>query len=493
MSRWIMAKNTYRVNKENFSSKLSVKRRMSTRTSGFKSHPDTTGGEVKYESVVTYELKRGHFLKMIFSFDNITFQPNYFIGFGGWIYYQGNIDLSYNCAPYIRHRAENTISGDWHAIGAIYKIKNETQIEHFELLIKANSDSVLAFWGFDCGTIHHKYITDTLHNKPSLLDNLYAISPEANFIKDKGNILYKSNYSRNNFVEYIDLPEINIDNVSIQLKSCNRCARYLPINYPNERHTLSFSNHCVSRAPCNHPGFGKLRIIDKNTKEESYLNLHFGFQLECRFCKKFEVNAPHNPQRTVDQMKEDGIRRRNFEQLLSELFGENPQIQYRANTGRELATDIWEKFNKKCFKCKKYLSSPQDMHLDHTRPLALLWPLDDTATCLCADCNSQKSDKFPSEFYNDEELNQLSKITNVSLEDLRNNVPNMIAVEKIISNIDKVIYDFCTKPALLRESSGKIPAELLLKSLQRVLDMTKYKGQYDLITIFNNRTTESNI
>ena len=490
MSGWIMTKNVYRANKENFSSKLSIKRRSSTRTSGFKSHPNATGGEVKYESVKTYKLKQGHFLKIIFNFDNINFQPNDFIGLGGWVYYRGNIDLSYNWNPNIRHRAVNTISGDWHAIGIIYKIKNETNIEHCEVLIKAKSDSILAFWNINCGTILHKYITDTLKTKPSLLNNLYTIAPEANFIKNTGSVLYKSNYTKSEYIEHIDIPENDTDNVDILLKSCNRCARYLPINYPNERHTLSFSNHCVSRAPCNHTGFGKLRIIGNNIKDESYLDLHFGFQLECRFCKKFEVNAAHNPQRTADQMKEDGIRRRNFELLLSELFGENPQIKYRANTGRELATDIWEKFEKKCFKCKKNLPSPQDMHLDHTRPLALLWALDDTATCLCADCNSQKSDKFPSEFYTNDELIQLSKITNVSLDDLRSNAPNIIAVEKIISNIDKVLYDFCFRPALLKENAGKIPAELLLKSLQRVIDMTKYKGQYDLIEMFKNRNNK---
>lgn len=121
------------------------------------------------------------------------------------------------------------------------------------------------------------------------------------------------------------------------------------------------------------------------------MQLEYGYQLECRFCKKYEVNAAHNPQRTAAQMKEDGARRRAFELLLTAIFDKSPQLMYREKfNGRELTDDIWLKFGKKCFNCSTELESPKDMHLDHTRPLALLWPLDETATCLCGSCNSQK-------------------------------------------------------------------------------------------------------
>ncbi len=74
------------------------------------------------------------------------------------------------------------------------------------------------------------------------------------------------------------------------------------------------------------------------------------------------------------------------------------------NVGSEFDVYIWENFDKKCFKCKKELSTPKEMDLDHTLPLAYLWPLDSTATCLCPSCNSSKSDKFPKDFYTNKEL-----------------------------------------------------------------------------------------
>ncbi len=98
-------------------------------------------------------------------------------------------------------------------------------------------------------------------------------------------------------------------------------------------------------------------------------------QLECRFCKKFEVNAAHNPQRTMAQMKEDAARRRAFELLIEALEGGSAQLRYRHSTGRELSDDVYSNFEGECFKCGEPLKG-RSWHLDHTRPLALLWPLD---------------------------------------------------------------------------------------------------------------------
>jgi hypothetical protein len=119
--------------------------------------------------------------------------------------------------------------------------------------------------------------------------------------------------------EYRDAPP-----VEITLKSCNRCARFLPINISNERNHLSFSNHCVAAKsrPCSHSSFGRLR----EAEGERVLKLEYGYQLECRFCKKFVVNAALNPQRTAAQMKEDAQRRRAFEALLAELYKASPTL-----------------------------------------------------------------------------------------------------------------------------------------------------------------------
>ncbi|WKZ26089.1 MAG: hypothetical protein QY322_02135 [bacterium] len=40
-------------------------------------------------------------------------------------------------------------------------------------------------------------------------------------------------------------------------KSCNRCARFLPIDVENESNSLGFSNHCKKKAPCVHNAFSR--------------------------------------------------------------------------------------------------------------------------------------------------------------------------------------------------------------------------------------------
>ena len=112
--------------------------------------------------------------------------------------------------------------------------------------------------------------------------------------------------------------------VELTTKSCNRCGRYLPINFPGERNHLSFSNHCTRNdlLPCKHGSFGTLKQPDTNET----LRLTNGFQLECRFCKRYTVNGQLNPQRSAAQMKEDAHRRRGFELLLAELYGANEHL-----------------------------------------------------------------------------------------------------------------------------------------------------------------------
>ena len=258
----------------------------------------------------------------------------------------------------------------------------------------------------------------------ALTETICECSTRPNFYSIEGDVSIELSFDLN-----------KTSSTYIYLKSCNRCARFLPININNERHHLSFSNHCVAehRRPCSHGGFGRL----KNIETDQTIQLEYGYQLECRFCKKYEVNAAHNPQRTAAQMKEDGARRRSFELLLTAIFERSPQLMYREKfSGRELTDDIWLKFGKKCFNCSTELESPNDMNLDHTRPLALLWPLDETATCLCGSCNSQKRDRAPSEFYSPEKLVDLSKITGLSLNELQSPSPNLNAVEYLIANLD---------------------------------------------------------
>jgi len=340
-----------------------------------------------------------------------------------------------------------------------------------QVTFSASKAASIAFFELGCGVVSHKHLDDA---RPELLKNMYQFSPEAHFFSADGEV-------------EIDAPDSEGKSAKLYLKSCNRCARFLPINRDDELIHLSFSNHCKAdhRRPCSHTGFGKLTNIE--TKER--VQLEYGYQLECRFCKKFEVNAAHNPQRTAAQMKEDGARRRALELLLTDLFGESPQLRYRHQTGgRELADDIWTKFGKKCFNCSQPLTTQKKMHLDHTRPLALLWPLDGTATCLCGSCNSEKRDRSPATFYTKAgQLEALSKITGIPLSDLRKPSPNMDAIRLLQKRLKWFFEEFCLRPELTKERDGKVAVELLVKAIQKTLNKCPGGAPFDISKEYERR------
>ena len=129
-------------------------------------------------------------------------------------------------------------------------------------------------------------------------------------------------------------------------------------------------------------------------------------QGECRMCKAV-YNALKNPTRTTDQHREAAQNRR----LHMELTG-----------GAKIASkEIYERFSYKCFKCGEDLrqdiqvkSVRRGGNLDHTLPAKFLWPLmTQNATLLCQRHNGQKAEKWPSEFYTDEEIRRLVTLTGI--------------------------------------------------------------------------------
>lgn len=151
---------------------------------------------------------------------------------------------------------------------------------------------------------------------------------------------------------------------------------------------------------------------------------------------------------------------------------------YRHKYKGELADDIWKKFNKKCFNCGADISSARAMNLDHTRPLAYLWPLDETATALCKTCNSQKRDRMPAQFYvKPGQLRLLGEITGIPLEQLEVPMPNEEAIQLLLDRLDWFFNTFLTRPEMVKERDGKITGELVVKALQRVFASSpKYKS-----------------
>jgi hypothetical protein len=192
------------------------------------------------------------------------------------------------------------------------------------------------------------------------------------------------------------------DGVAITLKKCSYCGRLLPID-PDHPGGLAFHKHSAKLT---------------------------GHQNECRACKKWRINDSLNPLRTTDQLHESSVITRERKMFLRE-----PEIlqALKDRTGAGLKSQIWERFGRRCFYCERELEL-DEVQLDHTRPLAYLWPIDAHATCLCADHNNQKSDKFPVDFYSDAQLRKLAAITGLSLSELRARELNDAELARILAD-----------------------------------------------------------
>ena len=218
---------------------------------------------------------------------------------------------------------------------------------------------------------------------------------------------------------------------------------------------------------------------------QNNLQSYHGHQLECKACKKFFVNAPLNPQRNAQQFKEDGLRRRAIEVLVNNLLQKNLiHFEFEKRTKKEFSKYIWEKFNKRCFKCgpESNIIALEEMALDHTLPLAYLYRLDETATCLCSSHNSQKSDHFPVDYYNEEELNRLSKITGLSVEKLHTREVNSEVLSLLVEDIVWFYDEFLMNPDYQKIRDGIKTADKINDSLKRVIS-----GKVDLIKEYYKR------
>ena len=163
-------------------------------------------------------------------------------------------------------------------------------------------------------------------------------------------------------------------------------------NYVDEAEEFKYCIICCALKPLDH--------FDRHASRKSKR------QGECRLCKAL-YNELKNPTRTTDQHREAAQKRR----LYVELTG-GDKID---------STEIYERFSYKCFKCGHDLS--QDIqaksvqrggNLDHTLPVKFLWPLTNhNATLLCQRHNGEKAEKWPSEFYTNQEIKRLVTLTGI--------------------------------------------------------------------------------
>lgn len=138
-----------------------------------------------------------------------------------------------------------------------------------------------------------------------------------------------------------------------------------------------------------------LDLFDRHKSRKS------GRQGECRLCKKV-YNAIKNQTRLTDQHREAAQKRRMYLDLSGGHKIDSEQIHKR--------------FKYRCFKCGKDLRNvpAKERPLDHTLPAVYLWPLtSENATLLCRDHNGEKSGRWPSEYYSNEELKRLAVLTGI--------------------------------------------------------------------------------
>lgn len=180
-------------------------------------------------------------------------------------------------------------------------------------------------------------------------------------------------------------------------KQCNVCGRILPF--------AAFDKHT---------GWGPLQR-----------------QMECRSCKG-AINAVLNPKRTKEQLHESSVRRR-----IADLFleGENQTIDIN---------DLFERFGHKCFKTKKRLDikKRRTWAIDHILPSKWLYPLTrENAALLSRGANESKGEKWPSQFYTNNELIELAKISGADLGLISSKTPIMndnVDVNKCVNRYLKV-------------------------------------------------------
>lgn len=482
-------------------------RRNVTRRSGYHVAGERTGGEciilnsTKY--VTTALTTTFEFYKENDTFEELFERQIGLLAFGGYI--QPNNVSKVVCKISYSHRGED-ISAEkildtelesdiWNPIGfhkefalsdeSDYDIENLT----VSMEISAPVGTTLNFISFDFGTITTKYYQST--GEDATEEEKEEVESFWTFFNQKTSLCIPHIYYFDSTLPFdtylIDNGESLEEGIPVVLKGCNRCSRYLPINIENELRTVAYALHCKKRAPCTHSTFCRYRIdnfadLSPNTIQyykdkglytfyegNHMIKSYYGHQLECKPCKKYFVNAKLNPMRDTQQHREDALRRRAIEALVDNLLDKDfIHFEFRKKQKKEFTDYIWRKFDCRCFKCQEKITK-QEMALDHTMPLAFLYRLDETATCLCSTHNSQKSDHFPIDYYSEEELTRLSGITGLSMEVLHSRKANEKVIRLLQENVVWFFDEFLSQPDYQKIHDDKLEADKIYAAIVRVI------------------------
>jgi hypothetical protein len=317
-----------------------------------------------------------------------------YVAFGGYVSPSDAIDLQVELESDdgASHSSTALLPPEWTRVGAVIEAPDAT---HARVSLSWPAEATLDVWGL-------------------AIDPVDLPGGVAEIVKSVGTLRQMHLVPETFYLPHESAVALDIDEAAsgglivspgreISLKKCSYCGRQLPLDMAR---------------------LGLLAFHKHNAKRTRHQN-------ECRACKAWRINSHFNPLRTNDQHHESSTITRERKLLLRE-----PEIlqALKDRSGAGLKSQIWEHFERRCFKCDAELEL-SEVQLDHTRPLAYLWPIDEHATCLCAVCNNAKKEKFPVEFYNDAELVQLSRLTGLSLEELKTKSLNETELNRILADL----------------------------------------------------------
>ena len=205
-------------------------------------------------------------------------------------------------------------------------------------------------------------------------------------------------------------------------------------DYINESQEYKYCIICNTIKP--------LHLFDRHRSRKS------GRQGECRLCKKV-YNSIKNQTRLTDQHREAAQKRRMYLDL--------------AGSTRISSAEVLERFGCRCFKCNVDLRNVRDEKerpLDHTLPVMYLWPLTtENATLLCKAHNSEKSGKWPGEYYSENELRELAVVTGIPYETLTAQPhfnPDAIESLKVTEEVDKLLERYAPYMSEIKKLRNRI-------------------------------------
>ena len=102
---------------------------------------------------------------------------------------------------------------------------------------------------------------------------------------------------------------------------------------------------------------------------------------------------------------------------------------------------------------------------------------------MCSSHNSQKSDHFPVDYYTEEELVRLSRITGLSLTQLHKKEVNQQVLNLLIKNVVWFYDEFLMHPDYQKVRDGIRTADKINDSLKRII-----AGKVDLAEKYRRQT-----